>query len=82
MIINTYTFTRYGNLRIELKPRFGFNSYTYNLATRKGKISYYLGFVIYAVIFIPLFFNLLSMEFTNPKITISSESISVDYHLM
>ena len=58
-----------------------FNSYSYNLATKKVKISYYSGFVIYAVIFIPLFFNLLSMEFTNPKITISSESISVDYHL-
>lgn len=79
--IDGYKYYNENDYNSKVKPRFGFNSYTYNLATRKGKISYYLGFVIYAVIFIPLFFNLLSMEFTNPKITISSESISVDYHL-
>lgn len=63
----------------KVNPRFGINSYTYNLATKKGKISYYSGFVICAVILIPVCFSLLSMEFTDHKITISNKSVSVDY---
>lgn len=77
--IDGYKYYNENDYNSKVNPRFGFNAYTYNLATKKGKISYYSGFVICAVIFIPLFFNLLSMELTNHKITISSESISVDY---
>ncbi|WP_195938127.1 PH domain-containing protein [Romboutsia sp. 1001713B170131_170501_G6] len=77
--IDGYKYYNENDHNSKVRPRFGFNVYTYNLATKKGKISYYSGFVICAVIFIPLFFNLLSMELTNHKITISNESISVDY---
>ncbi len=63
----------------KVNTRFGFNSYTYNLATKKGKISYYSVFVICAALLIPLSFSLLSMEFTDHKINISNENVSVDY---
>lgn len=77
--IDGYKYYNENDCNSKVSPRFGFNAYTYNLATKKGKISYYSGFVICAVLLIPLCFNLLSMEFTNHKITISNESVSVDY---
>ncbi|WP_343101178.1 PH domain-containing protein [Romboutsia sp. MSSM.1001216sp_RTP31141st1_G3_RTP31141_220114] len=77
--IDGYKYYNENDYNSKVNPRFGFNTYTYNLATKKGKISYYSGFIIYAVIFIPLFFNLSSMELTDHKINISSESISIDY---
>lgn len=79
--IDGYKYYNENDSNSKVSPRFGFSAYTYNLATKKGKLSYYSGLIICAVILIPVFFSLLSMEFTNPKISISNKSISVDYPL-
>ncbi|MGL5692970.1 MAG: PH domain-containing protein [Peptostreptococcaceae bacterium] len=79
--IDGYKYYNENDYNSKVSPRFGMNVYTYNLATKKGRIGYYSGFIICAVLLIPLGFNLLNMEFTNHKITISDESktVSVDY---
>lgn len=77
--IDGYKYYNENDCNSKVNPRFGFNVYTYNLATKKGKLSYYSGLIICAVLLIPLCFNLLGMEFTNHKINISNESVSIDY---
>ena len=79
--IDGYKYYNENDFNSKVSPRFGFNSYTYNLATKKGKMLYYMPTIICAVIMIPLCFNLLEMDFSHHKITISKEnnSISIDY---
>lgn len=79
--IDGYKYYNENDPNSKVSPRFGLNVYSYNLATKKGRISYYSGIAICAIIMIPLFYNLLYMEFTNHKITVSNESqiVSIDY---
>lgn len=77
--IDGYKYYNENDRNSKVNPRFGFNSYTYNLATKKGKISYYSGFIICAVILIPVCISLLSMELTDHKINISNEGVKVNY---
>ena len=79
--IDGYKYYNENDFNSKVSPRFGFNAYTYNLATKKGKMLYYMPTIICAVIMIPLCFNLLEMDFSHHKITISKEnnSISIDY---
>lgn len=77
--IDGYKYYNENDYNSKVSPRFGMNVYTYNLATKKGKRGYYGGIGFCAVLLIPLLFSLLNMEFTDHKITISNEVVSVDY---
>lgn len=77
--IDGYKYYNENDRSSKVNPRFGFNAYTYNLATKKGRISYYSGIGICAVLLIPLCFSLVGMEFSSPKIYISDKSVSIDY---
>ena len=77
--IDGYKYYNENDRSSKVNPRFGFNSYTYNLATKKGKMSYYFGIGICAALLIPLCLSLASMEFSSPKISISDKGVSVDY---
>ena len=77
--IDGYKYYNENDKSSKVNPRFGFNCYTYNLATKKGKISYYSGIGIVAVLLIPLCFSLINMDITSPEISISYNGISVDY---
>lgn len=78
--IDGYKYYNENDKTVTVTPRYGMG-YTYNMATKKGKMSTYGVLAIVGIIIIPVCITILDMDFSKPKIAISKESgeISVDY---